>query len=82
MTSDHNIAEPLKDALLVSAADAAALIGVGRSHFYAMHSSGRLGPLPVKLGNRSLWIRQELTDWTAQRCPSRGQWQTMRREDT
>jgi predicted DNA-binding transcriptional regulator AlpA len=67
----------LKDALLVSAADAAALIGVGRSHFYAMHSSGRLGPMPVKLGSRTLWVRQELINWTLQRCPAREQWQAM-----
>jgi predicted DNA-binding transcriptional regulator AlpA len=49
----------LKDALLVSAAGAAALIGVGRSHFYAMHSSGRLGPMPVRLGRRTLWRRDD-----------------------
>jgi predicted DNA-binding transcriptional regulator AlpA len=65
-------------ALLLGAADAAGLIGVSRAHFYALHSSGRLGPMPVKLGNRTLWIRQELINWTAQRCPSREGWTTMK----
>jgi predicted DNA-binding transcriptional regulator AlpA len=42
------------DFLLLSAQDAAKLLGIGRSHFYGLHSSGRLGPLPVKLGRRAL----------------------------
>jgi predicted DNA-binding transcriptional regulator AlpA len=63
-----------KEAFLVSAEDAAALIGVGRSHFYALHSSGRLGPMPVKLGKRTLWVRQDLMDWAAQHCPPRQKW--------
>ncbi|MHC4658541.1 MAG: helix-turn-helix transcriptional regulator [Planctomycetota bacterium] len=63
------------EALLVSASTASKLIGVSRSHFYGLHSSGRLGPMPVKLGKRSLWSRQELADWTARRCPARDRWQ-------
>lgn len=72
----------LKDALLLSAADAAVLIGVGRSHFYALHSSGRLGPMPIKLGKRTLWVRQELIDWTARRCPPREKWITNSGKET
>jgi len=63
------------DALLLSADDASKLIGVGRSHFYSMHSSGRLGPIPVKLGKRSLWDRRELELWVQAKCPPREDWQ-------
>ena len=64
--------------LLLDGAEAAAMIGVSRSHLYALHSSGRLGPLPVRLGKRTLWRRDELERWVADACPSRQQWQTMK----
>jgi predicted DNA-binding transcriptional regulator AlpA len=61
--------------LLLSAEDAAALLGIGRSLFYGLHSSGRLGPLPVHLGKRSLWRRDELIQWVSSDCPPRQRWQ-------
>jgi len=64
--------------LLLPAEQAAAMIGVGRSHFYAMHSSGRLGPMPVRLGKRSLWRRDEIQNWVAADCPARQRWQAMK----
>jgi len=66
-------------ALLLSVSDAAQLLGIGRSHFYALHSSGRLGPLPVRLGRRTLWNRQELTEWCNSGCVSRREWIAMRK---
>ena len=66
-------------ALLLSASDAARLLGIGRSHFYAIHSNGRLGPLPVHLGRRTLWNRQELTEWCNSGCVSRREWISMRK---
>lgn len=63
------------DSLLLSAKEAAKLIGVGRSHFYALHSSGRLGPMPISLGRRTLWKREELENWVRASCPTREQWQ-------
>jgi len=63
------------DSLLVSVEDAAKLLGIGKTHFYGLHSSGRLGPMPIKLGSRSLWNRQELTDWVNAGCPARQLWQ-------
>ena len=62
-------------ALLVSADTGAKLLGIGRSHFYGLHSSGRLGPMPVKLGNRTLWRRKDLELWVDAGCPGRQQWQ-------
>lgn len=61
--------------LLLSASDAATLLGIGSSHLWGLHSSGRLGPLPIKLGRRTLWRRRDLEKWTDAGCPSRKQWQ-------
>lgn len=36
--------------LLLSVDEVAALLGIGRSHFYGLHSSGRLGPPARPLG--------------------------------
>ena len=63
--------------LLLSADQAAAFLGIGRSHLYSLHSSGRL-PLPVKLGRRTLWRRDELSAWVAAGCPSRDKWINIR----
>jgi len=59
--------------LLLSAVEVAAMLGIGRSHLYGLHASGRL-PLPVKLGRRSLWRRDELAAWVQAGCPSRSKW--------
>ncbi len=64
----------IMDALLLSAQEAATLLGIARSHLYAMHSSGRLGPLPISLGRRTLWSRQELGEWVRCGCPARHEW--------
>lgn len=61
--------------LLLSVDNAAKLLGIGRTHFYALHSSGRLGPMSIQLGRRTLWNRQELAKWVDAGCPSRQEWQ-------
>jgi len=61
------------DKLLLSATEAAAVLGISRSALYALHSSGRL-PLPVKLGRRTLWRFEELRTWVLADCPSREKW--------
>lgn len=61
------------DKLLLSAAEAAAVLGISRSQLYALHSSGRL-PLPLKLGRRTLFLFEELKSWTHAGCPSREKW--------
>ena len=60
--------------LLLDADQAALLLNIGRSLFYSMHSAGTLGPLPVRLGRRTLWRREELKRWVAAGCPTRDQW--------
>ena len=66
--------------LLLSVDEAAALLGIGRSHFYGLHSSGRLGPLPVHLGKRALWRREELLRWVQAGCLGRETWMTMSKD--
>jgi len=62
-----------RESILLSAPEAAALCGVGRSLWYSLHSSGRI-PLPVRLGRRTLWRKDELRDWTNAGCPNRDKW--------
>jgi len=67
----NNKIEPL----LLSAIETAKLLGIGRTALYALHSSGRL-PLPVRLGGRTLWRRDEIAAWVTCEppCPSREKW--------
>ena len=65
---------PETDPLLMNADQAAALLGIGRTLFYSMHSSGRLGPLPIRFGRRILWRQDELKRWISADCPARCEW--------
>lgn len=68
----------LSELLLVSAANAAKLLSIGRSLFYSMDSSGELGPQSIKFGRRSLWRLDELRAWIYSGCPGRDRWIAMR----
>lgn len=56
--------------LLLSDKEAAELLGIGRTLFWGLHSSGRL-PLPVRLGRRTLWRRDLLEKFVEWNCPAR-----------
>ena len=74
-TQGHRLAlEPLG----LAAAEAAALLGISESHFYCMHKTGKLGPLPVRLGRAVRWSRQELVDWFGAGSPPRNRWLAIR----
>jgi predicted DNA-binding transcriptional regulator AlpA len=62
----------------LTAADAATLLGISESHFYCLHKTGRLGPLPVRMGRAVRWSRQEVIDWFNAGSPPRRRWQGMR----
>jgi len=64
---------------LVSAPEAAHLLRISRAHFHALNSSGRLGPVGVKLGRSVRWRTDELRAWVSQGCPPRDRWLAMRR---
>jgi len=61
--------------LLLSFSDAAAMLGISRALLYQLHSDGRLGPLPHKLGRRSLFRADEIQSWVAHNMPPRMQWE-------
>jgi len=57
------------ETILLSAVEAARFCGVGCTLWLAMNNSGRI-PLPVHLGKRVLWVKQDLIDWTNNRLPN------------
>lgn len=61
--------------LLLSFSEAAELLGISRTLLYSMYSDGRLGPLPHKLGRRSLLNRKSLERWVDAGMPSRRVWE-------
>ena len=68
---------PAPAALMVDAATAAKLCGLGRTTWYQHHAAGRV-PMPIRLGGRVLWRRDELVAWVAAGCPARHQWHAMK----
>lgn len=65
--------------ILMDARSAAAALAIGRSLFFRLCACGRIGPVPVKLGERSLWVRAELEQWAAAGCPTREEWLQQKR---
>jgi excisionase family DNA binding protein len=68
------MSEATNEKLLLSAAEAAGLLGISRSAYYSLLSSGRIGPLPVRLGRSVRFDRRELERWVAAKCPCRDGW--------
>ena len=64
--------------LLVSIDEAARLLGIGKTTFYQLCSSGRIGPMAIKFGKRSLFRLDELREWVAADCPPRVKWHAMK----
>ena len=60
--------------LMVSTPDAARLLGVSKSHFNQLNSSGRIGPRPHKLGAAVRWSVRELEAWVDAGLPGRERW--------
>jgi len=60
--------------LLIPASAASKLLGMGRTCFYAMESSGRIGPSPLRFGRKVLWSRAEIERWVECGCPPRDRW--------
>ena len=66
------------EAMLLTIDQVAELLGLSERSVYNFDRSGRLGPVSVKLGKCSRWVRSELEAWTIAGCPNRRQWQAMR----
>ena len=67
------------ESLLLTADQTATLLGVGRSTFYRLHSSGRV-PLPIRLGGSVRWRAEELRAWVREGCPARVLWHDWREQ--
>lgn len=65
------------DPLALTAEQAAALIGISRTHFYRLRSAGKL-PQPVRLGGAVRWLREELEAWLRAGAPSQERWRIIR----
>ena len=74
--NESHLKAPGDGYLLLSAAQAASLCGVGRSTWWRLHASGRV-PSPVKLGSSTRWKAAEIRAWVDAGCPSRDRWEAM-----
>lgn len=68
----------LLEPFLVDAAGAARLLDVSVAHVYALRSTGRFGPEPVRLGRACRYRVDELRAWLDAGCPNRERWRAMR----
>jgi len=69
----------LRPLLLSREQVAEVLGGCSASHVTRLDRAGKLGPRPLKLGGCVRWRADELEAWVAAGCPSRVEWQRMRR---
>jgi len=60
--------------LAVGPKEAAELLGLSLSSFYAACSSGAIGPKGQKIGKRRLFPIKELQEWCAAGMPPRREW--------
>ena len=63
--------------LTVSAAEAAALLGVSRSTWLLWNDAGTT-PRGLKIGGRRLWDYGELQQWISAGAPPRTKWEALR----
>ena len=64
--------------ITVSPKQAAELLGLSLSSFYAACSSGAIGPQGQKIGKRRLFSVKELKEWCAAGMPPRRVWIQMK----
>ena len=69
------------DLLLIDFTEAARRLSIGKSLLWAMHSSGRLGPLPIRLSRRTLLRVDELDEWVRCDCPVRDRWLSLKESE-
>ena len=69
---------PTTEPLLVDAAGVGTLLGISANMVWKLQATGRLGPLPVRLGRCVRWRLEELGAWVEAGCPTRDQWQQLR----
>ncbi len=68
-------AEKNVEPLAVPAPEAAKMLGISLSHFYALNSSARL-PRPVRFGKSVRWPVSVLNRWLEAGAPNREEWES------
>ena len=63
-----------EDSILIPTLEVCKRLGIGKSLFFRLLSSGLVGPKKIMLGRRVLWNRKEMEDWCNAGCPSRENW--------
>ncbi len=63
--------------LLLDAKSVAAVLSVSLRTIYGMKSTGEIGPIPIRLGRRTLWRYEEIAAWVRAGCPRRELWLKM-----
>lgn len=53
-------------------------LNISQATYFRISSSGKLGPLPIKLCSKNLYIKTELEQWVNNGCPHRKLWQSIK----
>lgn len=80
MTAADSITINEIEPLLLNGRDAAKLLGVSARTWRRFDSTG-LVPQALRLGRSKRWAVDELRLWVAAGCPSRAQWEHIKRND-
>jgi predicted DNA-binding transcriptional regulator AlpA len=67
--------------LLLTAEQAAQLLGFTKQFFYQLQASGSLGPQALYFGKRARWSVYELREWIKAGCPPRERWLAMKQTE-
>lgn len=73
-TAEAPLPGPQPEPLMIDVRGVAALLGVSARHVQGLDYSGRLGPMPVKLGRSARWSIEEVREWVRAGCPTRPKW--------
>ncbi|MEN6334078.1 MAG: helix-turn-helix domain-containing protein [Phycisphaerales bacterium] len=68
------IPAPTLEPVMIDVGGVARLLGISRRHAQQLDSSGRLGPMPRKLGRCTRWSVAEIRDWVQGGCVPRSKW--------
>lgn len=63
---------------LLSGKQVAQLLSISPAHFFKLKRTGRLGPMPVRLGRCVRYRRAEILAWIDAGVPSRHKWEILR----
>ena len=65
--------------ILVPLFTAARILSIGCHKFMELEAQGKIGPKPFKFENRLLYAVDELKQWAWYGCPSRKNWQKIKK---